>query len=144
MVRADAEGKAIPLKVEDVKPDARPLFAWPLDPSGTVRNGSRLNKVLLVKLDPASLDQEHRKRSAEGVLAFSGVCTHEACEVTEWVAAEKALLCVCHATKFVPTENGRVSAGPAPRGLPHLPIAVEKGELVVAGKFSASPGAKKA
>src|SRR5271165_978191 len=34
-----------------------PLIAWPMDPKdGVVRNGSRLNRVLLVALDPATLE----------------------------------------------------------------------------------------
>ena len=34
-------------------------MAWPMDPVGNVvRNGSRLNKVLLVRLDPAVLDAQ--------------------------------------------------------------------------------------
>jgi Rieske Fe-S protein len=145
LVLAGADGIPKPLKLDDIKAGAKPLHAFPFDAaSGTVRNGSRFNKVLLVRLDPAMLDEDTRKRSANGVLAFSAVCTHEGCDVSEWVAKENALLCFCHFSKFSPLEAGRVISGPAQRSLPYLPLALNNGELTVAGPFSAAPGAKKA
>ena len=40
------------------------IIAWPFDPVGNiVRNGSRLNKVLLVRLDPATLVGDTRERA---------------------------------------------------------------------------------
>jgi hypothetical protein len=37
-----------------------PVIAWPMEPtSKLIRNGSRLNKVLLVRLDPATLVGPH-------------------------------------------------------------------------------------
>ena len=144
LVLAGSEGTPKPLKVDDIKPGAKPVHAFPLDPAlGTVRNGSRFNKVLLVRLDQSALDEDTRKRAANGVLAFSAVCTHEGCDVTEWVDKEKALLCFCHFSKFSPLESGRVMAGPATRNLPFLPLSAANGELSVAGPFSAPPGAKK-
>src|SRR5262245_22647803 len=44
-----------------------PVIAWPMDPAGIIRNGSRLNKVLLVRLDPATLGGPTRERAAGGV-----------------------------------------------------------------------------
>ena len=145
LVLAGSEGAPKALKLDDIKPGAKPVHAFPFDAaSGTVRDGSRFNKVLLVRLDASSLDEDTRKRSAGGVLAFSAVCTHEGCDVTEWVDKEKALLCFCHFSKFSPLESGRVLAGPATRSLPFLPLTANGGELSVAGPFSAPPGAKKA
>jgi Rieske Fe-S protein len=145
LVTANAGGAPAPLKVDDIVAGAKPVHAFPLDvPSATVRDGSRFNKVLLVRLPLAELDEETRARSADGVLAYSAVCTHAGCDVTEWVPAEKALLCFCHFSKFLPCEAGKVAAGPAPRGLPFLPLRSVNGELEVGGPFSAAPGVKKA
>lgn len=142
-VSEDASPK--PLLPADVKLGAKPLQAFPFDPAAKLlRDGSRLNKVLLVRLDPASLDEATRARSAGGVLAFSGVCTHEGCDVSEWVAASNSLLCFCHFSRFDPAQAGQVMAGPASRSLPWLPISVDGGQLVVTGPFSASPGKKAA
>ena len=45
--------------------------AWPKDPkSSVIRNGSRLNEIVLVKLDPDELDDESRSRSADGIVAY--------------------------------------------------------------------------
>ena len=35
------------------------MHAWPKDPkTSVVRNGSRLNEILVIRLDPAELDDE--------------------------------------------------------------------------------------
>ncbi len=143
LVVVGADGAPKPLAATDVKLGEKPLFAFPYDADQKlVRDGSRLNKVLLIRLDPGSLDEATRARSADGVLAFSAVCTHQGCDVSEWVPESKTLLCFCHFSRFDPCRSGQVMAGPAPRSLPHLPVAVERGELAVTAPFSASPGAK--
>jgi hypothetical protein len=74
-----------PLKPDDVPPKGKLTMAWPLDPTdNTVRDGSRLNKVLLLRLDPESLDPVTRDRAAEGVVAYSAICTHAGCDVIDW------------------------------------------------------------
>lgn len=141
LVADDAEGEPVAITAADVKP-AKPMLAYPFDPaSKKVRNDSRLNKVLLVRVADADLDEASRARSAGGVLAFSAVCTHQACDVKTWIAADSSLVCFCHASKFLPLEGARVASGPAPRALPTLPLSLQDGRLVVAGVFSAPPGA---
>jgi len=41
---------------------------------------------------------------------------------------------------FDPKDGARVVDGPAPRGLPALPLKVVEGKLVVAGPFTARVG----
>lgn len=143
LVLAGSDEGPRPLAPSDVQPGAKPMQVFPFDAaSGLVRDGSRLNKVLLVRLDAAALDPAARERSADGVLAFSAVCTHQGCDVSEWNAAERALLCFCHFSRFDPARLGQVVAGPASRSLPNLPLKLDNGLLSVAGPFSASPGAK--
>src|SRR5215470_6441926 len=61
-----------PLKPDDLPLDGRQTLAWPMDPeTKTVRNSSRLNKVLLLRLDSEGFDPETRERSAEGVVGYS-------------------------------------------------------------------------
>ncbi len=72
------------------------MRAWPKDPkTSVVRKGSRLNEVLVVKLDPAELDEETRSRAAGGVVAYSAICVHTGCPITAWVKAARAATRTC-------------------------------------------------
>lgn len=144
LVRMDEEGTPQPLKVADIPLASKPVRALPFAATDAlVRDGSRLGRVILMRFDPASLDDETRARSADGVLAYSAVCTHQGCEVSEWDANGGAMFCFCHFSKFDPLKAGAVTAGPAARALPWLPLKSENGELVVAGAFSSVPGVRK-
>jgi Rieske Fe-S protein len=125
----------------DLKVGEKPVIAYPYNAKEKeTRDGTRLNRILLVKLDPAKMDAATKGRSADGVVAYSAFCTHQGCDVNSWVAAEEALLCFCHFSKFNPGQEAAVVGGPAPRPLPALPLKVEDGKLVVADGFSAPPG----
>src|SRR5262245_10662570 len=140
---ADPQGTT-PLRVADIAFDGGPVIALPVDPvSKTIRDGSRLNRIALVRPDPTSLDGPGRGRFGEGISAFSAVCTHEACFVAGWLPAEGALVCPCHSSKFNARAEGEVLGGPAPRALPSLPLKVDRGELAIAGPFSAAPGVRR-
>ena len=67
-----------PLKPDDLPLDGKQTFAWPMDAeSKTLRNGSRLNKVLLLRLDPEGLDAATKERAAEGARrVFGDMCAH--------------------------------------------------------------------
>lgn len=144
LVRMDEEGTPQPLKAADIPLASKPVRALPFAATDAlVRDGSRLGRVILMRFDPASLDEETRARSADGVLAYSAVCTHQGCEVSEWDANGGAMFCFCHFSKFDPLKAGAVTAGPAGRALPWLPLKSENGELVVAGAFSSVPGVRK-
>jgi rieske iron-sulfur protein len=119
--------------------------AWPKDPNtDVVRKGSRLNEVLLVKLDPADLDDDTRTRSADGIVAYSGICSHAGCPVTAWVkgvAGEKDVFkCVCHNSEFDPRQGAQVVFGPAPRRLAPLPLATANDRLTVVASFVGKVG----
>lgn len=139
---ADAEGKPVPLSIDDIAIGKKPIIAYPFNSkTGVLKDGSRLNKVLLLRVAPASISEEILKNSAEGVLAYSGVCTHKGCDITSYNAKDNAIVCFCHFSKFEPTSGGAVLSGPAPRNLPMLPIKLDSQYLVVAGEFSSKPGA---
>lgn len=145
LLRVDAEGVPRVLRASDVPLDGKPVRAVPYDPAAAiVRDGSRLNRLLLLRFAADELATDVRGRCADGVMAYSAICTHQGCEVSEYEPAHKTLLCFCHFSKFEPLNAGQVVAGPAPRNLPSLPLALgEEGELIVAGPFSALPGVKK-
>lgn len=140
LVADDVEADPVAIKAAEVQP-GRPMLAYPFDPaSRQIRNDSKLNKIVLVRVDESDLDADSKARAAGGVLAFSVVCTHQNCEAKTWVAADKALVCFCHASKFSVLEAGRVLAGPAPRGLPMLPLKLQGDQLAVAAPFTTPPG----
>lgn len=140
LVRADDEAKQ-PITGADLKVGAKPLIAYPYDPAAkTLRDGTRLNRIVLVKVDAGGLDAATAPRAADGVVAYSAFCTHQGCDVNTWVAADKTLLCFCHFSKFDPHQEAAVTTGPAPRPLPALPIKTEGDKLVVADGFTAAPG----
>ena len=119
-----------------------PLLVYPVDPgSRVVRDGSRLNQILLVRLARDTSSPRRRAgRSADGVVAYSGVCTHTGCDITMWQAEMRRFRCPCHESEFDPREGGRVVGGPAPRRLPRLPVKVVDGVIVAAGGFLGRPG----
>jgi rieske iron-sulfur protein len=130
-----------PLKPGDLPLDGKQTFAWPMDPAEkTVRNGSRLNKVLLLRLDPEGLDTETKDRAAEGVVAYSAICTHTGCDVIGWDASRQFLHCPCHDSTYDPKEAAKVVSGPAPRRLPALPLKIVDNRLVVAKPFTGRAG----
>ena len=130
-----------PITLEELAIGAEQTIAWPFDPIEKVlRNGSRLNQVLLLKLDPEKLTPETRVRSANGVVAYTAICTHSGCEVDEWLSDEQLLYCPCHASKFDPKDGAKVIDGPAPRVLPALALGVIDGKLIVAKPYTSRVG----
>jgi len=140
LVPDETESNPVAIKAADVQP-GKPMLAYPFDPSSKqIRNDSKLNKIVLVRVAEADLDADSKARAAGGVLGFSVVCTHQACDAKTWNAADKALVCFCHASKFLVLEGGRVLSGPAPRALPMLPLKLQGDQLVVAAPFTTPPG----
>jgi rieske iron-sulfur protein len=125
----------------DIPLGGPPVMAWPMDPAGnTVRKESRLNKVLLVRLDPATLVGVTKERSAEGVVAYSAICPHAGCEVSVWVPEQKILECSCHYSHYNPREAAAVIDGPTSRALAALPLKIVDGKLAVAKPFTGRVG----
>src|SRR5215469_4835941 len=62
LVNITATANPEPLKPDDLSLGDKQTFAWPMDPdTKTVRNGSRLNKVLMLRLDPEGFDAETKE-----------------------------------------------------------------------------------
>jgi rieske iron-sulfur protein len=134
------------IKPEDLKSGGPPVRAWPKDPkTAVIRKGSRLNELLVVRLDPAELDDDTRSRSADGIVAYSLICSHTGCPVTGWVkqaSGDKLVFkCACHNSEYDPRESAKVLFGPAPRRLAALPLAISDGALTVTAPFVGKVGA---
>jgi Rieske Fe-S protein len=140
LVRID-DPKKEPLSPGQVRRGAKPTMAWAMDPnSETLRNGARM-KVLLVRLDAGTLAPDTRSRAADGVVAYTAICSHMDCDVDDWLADEQVLHCACHGAKFDPKDAAKVVAGEAPRPLAALPLKLDDGQLIVAAPFTGPVGA---
>ena len=134
LVYADAEGDYKPIRPADLKP-TKPLLVYPFDTAtGKPKNESRLNKLILVRLPEEQMTPETRARSASGVVAYSGICTHQGCEVKTWMSKESVLACYCHASKFNLFDGAKVVSGPAPNPLPAIPLILDGEFLAIAVK----------
>lgn len=130
-----------PLRPQDIEAGTEQTMAWAMDPaSGTVRKGHRFNQLLLVRFEPGKLTDETRARAADGVVAYSVICTHSGCDVNNWMAEEQVVSCTCHESLFDPKDGGKVIDGPARRALPALPLKLVDGRLVVAQPFTSRVG----
>jgi rieske iron-sulfur protein len=126
--------------VEDLALGGPQIQAFPAAPDGTVRNASRLNLVVLARFDPAALTDETRARAADGVVAYSAICTHQGCPVNMWSKDRNAFVCSCHGSVYDPLNGAEVIGGPAPRPLPSLALKVKDGAVIVAATFSGRVG----
>ena len=138
--RGERQGQ--PVAPQDLPLAGPPVIAYPLDPgTQTVRDGSRLNAVLLVRFALEELSEPTRAVAAEGIVCYSAVCTHTGCEVSGWKDDSKCLVCPCHLSTFDPKDRARIVSGPAPRPLAALPLQLVNGKVTVAGSFSGRVGA---
>ncbi|MET3334790.1 rieske iron-sulfur protein [Bradyrhizobium japonicum] len=139
----DKEGKLI--TAADLPAGGPPVHAWPKDPkTSVVRSASRLNEILIIKLDPAELDEKTAARAVDGIIAYSAICSHAGCPVTAWVKSDvgdkEVFKCMCHNSEYDPRAGAQVVFGPAPRRLAALPVALADGSLSVAGNFIGKVG----
>jgi quinol---cytochrome c reductase iron-sulfur subunit len=106
--------------------------------------------LVLVRLPKSSLrlPPELEGYDADGILAFSKICTHAGCAVSLYRTPKfapdephPALVCPCHYSTFDPATGGNVIFGPAPRPLPMLPLMIDrKGYLRARDNFSGAVG----
>jgi rieske iron-sulfur protein len=129
-----------PARIEDLELGGEQMQAYPADPKGLVRDGTPLNLLLLVRVGDDGLDEQTRKLAADGVVAYSAICTHQACPVIQWSMEKKAMVCSCHGSTYDPRNSAKVIFGPAPLPLAGLPVKSENGLLIVAGGFNGPIG----
>jgi Rieske Fe-S protein len=133
-----------PVKVADVPLGGPVVGAYAMEPTtGVVRRGSKLNRIVLVRLDPASYGDETLPHTADGVVAYSGFCTHQGCPLKDWDESAEVIICACHESRFNPRDRGRVVSGPAKRRLAVLPIEDRGDALTVVAPFVGEVGVAK-
>jgi len=106
--------------------------------------------VVLVRLPTSSLKlpSELQGYDADGIVAYSKICTHAGCAISMYRVPtfapdepKPALVCPCHYSTFDPASGGTVQFGPAGRPLPMLPLEIDgKGHLRAKGNFNEAVG----
>jgi ubiquinol-cytochrome c reductase iron-sulfur subunit len=106
--------------------------------------------LVLVRLPQHELHLPAHLRgfAANGIVAYSKICTHAGCAISLYRTPlfapdepRRALVCPCHYSTFDPADGGSVTFGPAGRKLPMLPIHVDrKGHLRASGNFDEAVG----
>ena len=141
----DGDKSNKPLTPADIVLHAEQTFAWAVEPNEQiVRSGSRLNGIILLRYEASELTPETLARSADGIVAYTQICTHNGCDVTDWIPAERVIQCGCHFTKYDPRDSARITEGPAPRPLPALPLKIVDGKLFVAAAYTDRVGFEQA
>ena len=129
------------IRPELLELEKRPLSALARDPETQVlRDGSRLNRIMIMRIDPELMSARYQANVAEGVIAYSAVCTHTGCDVTNWDEGQLRMACPCHESQFDIYDGGKVVGGPAPRPLAMLPLEVVDGIVLVAAGFRGRVG----
>lgn len=141
LVRFEGDQTGPVITAADVKIGEPPILAWAMDPATKLpRDGSRLNQIVLLRLDPAALGPTTKAHAADGLVAYSAICTHAQCPVTGWITDRHVLHCPCHQSEYDPQRDAKVVSGPAPRPLAALPLKINDGKPEVAGKFIGKVG----
>jgi ubiquinol-cytochrome c reductase iron-sulfur subunit len=151
---SETEGQLIRLIREDGTP-VRPadvsvggqITVFPGIEGGTT-NEYADSPVLLIHL--RQQDAQHlrevlydlnRDNMAGNFVAYSKVCTHAGCPPSLYEQQTNRLLCPCHQSQFLITENARPVFGPAARALPMLPIELDnQGYFVASSDFKVPVG----
>jgi rieske iron-sulfur protein len=96
--------------------------------------------TLLVRFPEDAYGGETRMESTVGgYAAYSKVCTHAGCMVSE--RDGETLVCPCHFGRFDATSGASVVGGPPGRALPQLPLTLSSdGYLVATGDFEGPIG----
>lgn len=119
-----------PIRPEDISAGGQ-LTVFPGIPEGAT-NRHADSPTLLIRLrssDAAELRQnlkEINKGATWGdFVAYSKICTHAGCPASLYEQQTNRLLCPCHQSQFLTTDNAKPVFGPATRRLPMLPITVD-------------------
>ena len=140
-VRFEGDQDGPVISAAELKAGDVPIVAWAMDPKTNLpRDGSRLNQVLLLRLDPSTLDAKTSPHAVDGLLAYSAICTHAQCTVTGWIKDRQVLHCPCHQSEYDPRQDAKVVSGPAPRALAVLPLKLNDGKPEVAAQFIGKVG----
>jgi ubiquinol-cytochrome c reductase iron-sulfur subunit len=135
-----------PIRPADVSVGGQ-VTVFPGIPHGT-SNQFADSPTLLIHLRQEHADQlrqnlysDNQGFLAGNFVAYSKICTHAGCPPSLFEQQTNLLLCPCHQSQFLITDNARPVFGPAARALPMLPLALDsEGFFVAASDYRVPVG----
>lgn len=135
-----------PIRPEDVSVGGQ-MTVFPGIPGGATNEHADSPTLLIhLRADDAARARAAAKPVNEGsqwenLIAYSKICTHAGCPASLYEQQTNRLLCPCHQSQFLITDNARPIFGPASRSLPQLPITVdEEGFLIATSDYKVAVG----
>jgi ubiquinol-cytochrome c reductase iron-sulfur subunit len=106
--------------------------------------------TLLIHLRDQDAQQAHKASDTDrrnkgamygNYVAYSKICTHAGCPASLYEQQTNRLLCPCHQSQFMITDNAKPIFGPATRRLPMLPLKLDdEGYFVAASDYRETIG----
>ncbi|MDI1466153.1 Rieske 2Fe-2S domain-containing protein [Catellatospora sp. KI3] len=135
-----------PIRPEEVSTGGQ-ITVFPGIPGG-VSNKYADSPTLLIHLREgdaealrANLYEMNQGSPWQSYVAYSKICTHAGCPASLYEQQTNRLLCPCHQSQFLITDNAKPIFGPATRSLPMLPITVDKdGHFAATGDYKVPVG----
>jgi rieske iron-sulfur protein len=144
LVHAVESKEGQPVRLADLS--AQQLIrAWPMGKNETgeniIRKGDPNNILAVYRFAPGELIAPTNLEATidRQVVAYSDVCTHAGCSVSDSDTRAGSMKCPCHSGEYDPKRGCIVIGGPPPRPLAQLPIVQEGDNLVVADFFLQMP-----
>ncbi|GAB1690351.1 ubiquinol-cytochrome c reductase iron-sulfur subunit [Krasilnikovia sp. M28-CT-15] len=131
------DGSAI--RPEDVSVGGQ-ITVFPGVPGGATNEYADSPTLLIhLRVDDAEKTRANAAPINKGAMwgnyvAYSKICTHAGCPASLYEQMTNRLLCPCHQSQFLITDNARPIFGPASRRLPQLPITVDAEGYFVASE----------
>jgi ubiquinol-cytochrome c reductase iron-sulfur subunit len=135
-----------PIRPEDVSVGGQ-ITVFPGIPGGTT-NEHADSPTLLIHLRQEHADElrtnlypMNEGSMVGNFVAYSKICTHAGCPPSLFEQQTNLLLCPCHQSQFLITDNARAVFGPATRSLAMLPLASDPdGFFVAAADYQVAVG----
>jgi ubiquinol-cytochrome c reductase iron-sulfur subunit len=128
-----------PIRPEDVSTGGQ-MTVFPGIPHGATNEWAD-SPTLLIHLrsddalktrEAADADRRNKGSMWGDYVAYSKICTHAGCPASLYEQQTNRLLCPCHQSQFLITDNAQPIFGPATRRLPMLPLGVDEEGFFVA------------
>ena len=130
--QGDNQGQVI--TPQDIPLGGPQVFAYPYEPvNQVVRDGSRFNKVMLVRFKPEEISEPTQPHTTDGIIAYSAVCTHAGCPVVMWIEKSRTMKCPCHYSEYGP-DKPRYRGCRADAEAPSHPASQDGGRRPVCGE----------
>lgn len=143
LVHAAGDKAGQPVTVADLSEKLVRAFPQGKDKEGKplIRNGDPNNVLAIFKFPKGQMGEPTKlDATIDGeIVAYSDVCTHAGCSVSDDDQKAGQMKCPCHSGQYDPLHGCKVVGGPPPKPMPQLPIKLDGDKLVVSGFFLASP-----